>query len=388
MLSRRSLLVLSATSVTVAGLSRLPSAAAAPATFTLRLVDNSGSGGAFAYVTGTSPDNRVVLLRSDGSPYYPSSPSSPQTPLPVDCAIPLPNQVTVPRMSAARLYVVTGGARLDFFLNPGPALVHPSFLNTSDANYGKDFSFAEFTFDDAGLYADISYVDFVGPPVGLDLTAASAPEQSVAGLPAGAVDGIASDLASVGGPWGGLVQKRSDGRNLRVIAAHHNAGNFAGYLDARIEAVWQRYSGSTLTVDSQNPSLGSFTGRVSGGVLTFDNGETFGKPVTADVLSCDTGPFAIPQGASAARIAIVPRLAAAFNRTTLLDNPLQPTAEDPAKFYRNPVTNHYARVVHARLPGNRGYAFPYDDVTPGPDFSGSVYAQDPETLTLTVSATH
>ncbi|MFD2417137.1 beta-1,3-glucanase family protein [Amycolatopsis pigmentata] len=387
MLSRRSFLVLSAASVTVAGLSRFPAASAAPSAFTLRLTDNSGSGGSFAYVTGTSADNRLVLLRSDGSPYYPSSPSSPQTPLPVDCAIPLPNQITVPRMSAARLYVVTGGARLDFYLNPGPALVHPSFLNTSDTNYGKDFSFAEFTFNDAGLYANISYVDLVGPPIGLDLTAASVPEQSVAGLPAGSVDGIAADLAAVGGPWGGLVQKRSDGRNLRVIAAHHKAGDFAGYLDGYIDAVWQRYSGTTLTVDSQNPGLGSFTGRVSGGVLTFDNGESFGKPVTADVLSCDTGPFAIPQGSSAARIAIVPRLAAAFNRTTLLDNPVQPTAEDPAKFYRNSVTNHYARVVHARLPGNRGYAFPYDDVTPGPDFSGAVYAQDPQVLTVTVSAT-
>jgi hypothetical protein len=387
-LTRRSFLALSAASVTVAGLSRPPAAAAAPSAFTLRLVDNSGSGGAFAYVTGTAPDARLVLLRSDGSTYYPSSPSSPHTPLPADCAIPLPNQVTVPRMSAARLYVVTGGARLDFFLDPGPALVHPSFLNTSDTNYGKDFSFAEFTFNEVGLYANISYVDFVGPPLGLRLTAASAPEQSVSGLPAGSVDGIAADLAAVGGPWGGLVQKGPGGRNLRVLAAHHKAGDFAGYLDGYIDAVWQRYSGSTLTVDSQNPALGAFTGRVSGGVLTFGNGDGFGKPVTADVLNCDTGPFAIPPGASQARRAIVPRLAAAFNRTTLLDNPVQPTGEDPAKFYRNPVTNHYARVVHARLPGNRGYAFPYDDVTPGPDFSGSVYAQDPQVLTVAVSAAH
>jgi len=44
--------------------------------------------------------------------------------------------------------------------------------------------------------------------------------------------------------------------------------------------------------------------------------------------------------------------------------------------------------VHARLPANRGYAFPYDDVSPGPDFSGAVSAPDPGVLTVTASATH
>lgn len=86
------------------------------------------------------------------------------------------------------------------------------------------------------------------------------------------------------------------------------------------------------------------------------------------------------------RKAIVPRLAAALNRTTLLDNPNQPTAEDPARFYGGDVTNHYARIVHSKLPDNRGYAFPYDDVSPGPDFSGAVFAGDPQVLTITINA--
>lgn len=135
------------------------------------------------------------------------------------------------------------------------------------------------------------------------------------------------------------------------------------------------------------PGLGAFTGQVGAdGVLAFNNGERFGKPATPDVWSCDSGPFAIKQGDSDARKAIIPRLAAALNRTTLRDNPKQPTGEDPAKFYQNPETNHYARIVHSKLPDNRGYAFPYDDVSPGPDFSGAVQAGDPDTLTITVNA--
>lgn len=385
MFSRRAFLGLSAAALTAPAWPGLVTASAAtPATFTLRLVDNSGSGTVYAYVTGTTPDNRLVLLTADGTPYYPSSPSATLTPLPVDCAIPVGSgrQVSVPKMAGARIYLVAG-AKLDFFLNPGPALVHPSFLNTSDPNYAKNWSFAEFTFNDAQLFANISYVDFVGLPLGIALSTTSSGSQSVPGLPSGSASALASELSAQGANWSQLVQSEG-GRVLRVLSAQHRAGQFAGYLDGYIDQVWQKYATRPLTVDTQ--AVGVFTGRVTGNLLTFDNGESFAKPVTADVWSCDSGPFAIAPGASDARKAIIPRLAAALNRTTLLANANQPTGEDPAQFYRNAQTNHYARIVHGMLPDNRGYAFPYDDVTPGPDFSGSVFAGDPNVLTVTVGA--
>ena len=46
-------------------------------------------------------------------------------------------------------------------------------------------------------------------------------------------------------------------------------------------------------------------------------------------------------------LAIVPRLAAALNRSTLLTDSNQPDGENPADYYTAPVTNHYARIVHA-----------------------------------------
>ncbi|MEU0789008.1 beta-1,3-glucanase family protein [Amycolatopsis sp. NPDC005961] len=388
MISRRSFLGL--TAATLATATALPLArsasAATPDTFALELVNNSGSGTVYAYVTGTTPDGRLVLLRADGTPYYPDSPSAPTTPLPEDCAIPVSSgaRVSVPRMGGARIYVVTD-AKLDFFLDPGPNLVHPSFLNSGDANFGKNWSFSEFTFNDTQLFANISYVDFVGIPMGLSLTSGSG-TSSVSGLPAGALDQIASSLSALGGEWGGLVQTGGSG-TLRVLSPHHHAAQFGGYLDAYIDQVWQKYAGTDLVVDSQNPGVGTFTGRVSGDQLVF-GAESFAKPATADVWGCDSGPFALAAGASDARKAIVPRLAAALNRTTLLDNPNQPTAEDPARFYGGEATNHYARIVHSKLPDNRGYAFPYDDVSPGPDFSGAVFAGDPQVLTITINAAH
>ena len=388
MISRRSFLGLSAATLAAFPLAR-SAFAATPETFGLKLVNNSGSGTAFAYVAGTTPDNRLVLLRADGTPYFPPSPSAPGSPVPVDCAIPIGSskQVSVPKMAGTRVYVVTD-AKLDFFLNPGPGLVHPSFLNPADPNFEKNWSFSEFTFNDTQLFANISYVDFVGMPMGLSLTTAGSGTKTVAGLPAGSLDPICAALAAQDENWGKLVQT-GPGGNLRALSAHHGADKIPGYLDGYIDQVWQHYASETLTIDSQNPGLGTFTGKVTGdGLLTFSNGETFTKPTSEDVWSCDTGPFKITQDTSDARKSIVPRLAAALNRTTLLANANQPTAEDPATFYKNPATNHYARIVHGKLPDNRGYAFPYDDVTPGADFSGSVFAGDPDVLTVTFGATH
>jgi hypothetical protein len=89
-------------------------------------------------------------------------------------------------------------------------------------------------------------------------------------------------------------------------------------------------------------------------------------------------------------LAILPRLAAAFNRTTLLIDSSQPDGENPANYYSNPQTNHYARIVHATTLDGRGYAFPYDDVAPsgGADQSGAVSSGSPALLTVTLGAVH
>ena len=53
------------------------------------------------------------------------------------------------------------------------------------------------------------------------------------------------------------------------------------------------------------------------------------------------------------------RLAAVFNRSTLLIDSGQPDGENPADYCTSAITNHYARIVHATAIDGRGYAFPY-----------------------------
>lgn len=365
---------------------------AAPPTCGLTLA-NHGSAPVNAYITGREQGTgRLMLLRADSAPYYPPSPSAPQTPLPVDCSIPVgaggAADLTLGQMYAARIYFVKND-KLDFYVNPGPALVEPAFANPADSNYLNTWSFCEFTFNPAQLFANISYVDLLTAlPIGLDL--AGDAEHTVAPAPAGAADAVADALVAQknadGQPWDRLVI-RNGGGVLRVIAPQgymaNDPGAFSSYWDGYIGRVWDKYAGTDLNVDVQG-GRGVFTGRVTGGVLAFNDGSTFARPASKDVFTCNDGPFANDPADSDIKKGLLARIAAAFNRSTILSSADQPNGTLESDYYKDPTTDHWARIVHAHTP--IGYAFPYDDVCPDgqPDVSGAAGDGNPRRLTVTV----
>ncbi|MFJ8826767.1 glycoside hydrolase family 64 protein [Streptomyces sp. NPDC102467] len=406
MISRRMFLAgAGATVATAAASLSVPAwtAGAAPATCELALQNKSLPGTVRAYVTGHEQSTgNWALLRADGSVYRPASPSAPQTPLPVDCAIPLgaagsaPKVVTLPQMYGARVYFVRDDT-LDFFLNPGPGLVEPAFATPTDANYGKTWSFAEFTFNSDQLYANISYVDLVTAlPIGLTLEGDAT--HTVAPLPDGAVDRIAADLAAQaakdGQPWDKLVIKGGDGKVLRVIspqnlmAPYFDRPDQMPFRDAwngYVDQVWDKYRSTDLKIDLQG-GRGVFTGRVSGDTLTFNGGHTFGKPSAKDIFTCNYGPFTNNPGDSDDKKGLLARLAAGFNRSIMLTHPEQPNGTGSGDYYQDATTNHWSRIVHANSP--IGYAFPYDDVRPDgeADVSGAANDGNPRRFTVSVGS--
>ncbi|MGN9794671.1 glycoside hydrolase family 64 protein [Streptomyces sp. OZ13] len=380
-----------------------PGAGAAPATCELALENKSLPGTVNAYVTGHEDGSGDwVLLRADGSVHKPADPPAPGTPLPVDCAIPLkgagegPVVLTLPRMFGARVYFVRDD-KLDFFVNPGPSLVEPAFATPADPNYGRTWSFCEFTFNSQQLYANISYVDLVTAlPIGLTLTGDAT--HAVAPLPQGALEKIADDLAAQAGrdgqPWDKLVIRSDSGTVLRVISPQTIMAPyfdrpaempFRDVFDGYIDKVWEKYRSEDLRVDLQG-GRGALSGRVSGDVLAFDGGHTFTKPSSRDVFTCNHGPFANNPADPDDKKALLARISAAFNRSTLLTHPDQPNGATSADYYRDPTTNHWSRIVHANSP--IGYAFPYDDVRPDgqPDVSGAAHDGNPKRFTVSVGS--
>jgi hypothetical protein len=376
-------------------------AEAAPGTLQLALQNRSNSSNVFAYITGLALErnNTPLFVQSDGrSIYYPTAPSQIQSALQADVAIPLgaPGNtvnVYIPKIAGGRIWFSID-ARLTFLLNPGPAVVEPSVSNPSDPNYNINWTFCEFTYNDAQLFANISYVDFVSVPVSLSLTNTQGNTQTVPGMSASGFQTIVNELRAQAqrdvhhGPWDKLIYE-ANGQPLRVISPNNllvgNPSAWDGYWDAYTNAVWQKFRNENITINTQ-AAAGNLTGRVQGNELQLGEAGSFSAPSARDIFSCSTGPFAT--GSNQARNAVIPRLAAAFNRSILLSTSGDqfPNGSNPSAYYNDETTNHYSRIVHQAQKDGRGYAFPYDDVVPdgGQDVAGTVFDGSPRLFTIAV----
>ncbi|KAF2149128.1 glycoside hydrolase family 64 protein [Myriangium duriaei CBS 260.36] len=370
-----------------------------PLTFT-----NNFAGNINAYVTGLNSQNEIVILQPDGSWYTPTGSYSTPNPITANIAIPVGGlgskvEIALPGyISSARIWFAAG--ELKFFLvndgNGNPSLVEPSASNPEDPSAGVSWGFVELTnTEEGGLYANISYVDFVGLPLGMSMVAGDGSVQSTPGLQAGAVTSICNDLqaqaAKDGQPWDQLCQVDSSGNPLRItappdfIAVNPNA--WAGYYDDYINEVWTKYTTQKLIINTQG-SAGNVSCQVSGDVLSCAGaGRDFSKPSVNDIWGCNSGPFGIKSTDNGVYAAIVPRLCAAFDRTTLcLDGgDVQPNLP-ASSYYTIGPTNWYSAIVHKYEIQNKGYAFCYDDVNPDGDenASGVVVNLNPQSLSITI----
>lgn len=137
----------------------------------LSLVNNLNSNNAHAYVSAIDANGRVVMLTPSGSFYYLPDTGSPEPQaLSGDIAIPLPAQgqsleITIPGyVEGARVWFADG--TLDFAVVSsvnGPALVEPTAVRRDDGSAYTNWGFVELTYvADYGLFANLSFVDFVG----------------------------------------------------------------------------------------------------------------------------------------------------------------------------------------------------------------------------------
>ncbi|KAI7464208.1 glucanase b [Hortaea werneckii] len=379
----------------------------ASGTFTIQLRNDTNSSTVYGYITGLALDsgNRVFLLQADGkTPYYPTNPSSTGSKLEKNCSIPLGSPgntvtCTIPRLAGGRIWFSVG-TPLTFLLNPGPALVEPSIFNPADPNHYTNFGFAEFTYNAAQVFANISYVDFVGLPISLDLTDTANNVQRVAGMtnygPQTIANGLIAQTRRDGRRWSSLIVNDKAGNLLRILSPNSgitfNPDWFQTYWTDYVNQVYSRYSSNALTVNTQAVwrdvpgtvpanACSTFTFATAGQP---NPQPTFPKPSAKDIFSCNSGPFAT--GSNPETNVIIPRLSAAFNRSTLLLSDVTPNGTNPTQYYQNPTTNHYARIVHAANLDGKGYTFPYDDVTPdgGVGQEGAVFSFEPKSLLVAV----
>lgn len=406
----------------------------------LTFLNNLGSGGVNAYVTGQDGEGRLVILQPDGTYFYPTADTV--TPAPINSSINIPlngisfaqstadtaiavdpsnitassdldsimpnvnpaelTNVTVPDyLIACRIWLAVG--ELDFFTVQGanglPSLVQPSAANPNDPSANVSWGFAELTLNDWGIFADITFVDFLGLPVGIILENEESGTQSAIGPEKGAVQNVCDDLAAQadvdGQPWDQLCVYDGDtGLPLRALAPPVFMGRepdaFSGYYDDYVDQVWSKYTNEPLTINTQTSAgnVDCYVNTSTNALSCAGDNREYAQPNSADIFGCNSGPFAIHQDDNNIHLAVVPRLCAAFNRGTLLldGGNVQPGLPATSYYTSDGPNNWYSAIVHRHLADNKGYAFSYDDVVPngGFDASGIVASTDPERLTIIV----
>ena len=368
-----------------------PAADAATTTLPLEIVNRRHGRKLYAAICGVDPTSgRWCFAAATGARIFPAAGQVSPRAVSDEVAIAVPasgraRTMRLPRLVSGRLFV-SHDRPLRFAVTPGGGLVMPSAADPGDPNAGVDWGFCELTFDHGGLYANLSFVDFVGLPLSLRLVT-SGRSQYVGGLRSGGLAAIAAGLRAQshrdGSAWQRLVVRRG-GRDLRILSPNqgaelHGHSLFAGYVDGYVAAVWRQYRGTSLVVDTQS-RWGRLTGRVgTDGRLRFGNAGSFARPSTYAIFNCSVAPFSAGNDMLGNLSA---RLAAALNRTTLLAESRQPDGSTK-HFYAAPRTNHYARLVHRNSADGAGYAFPYDDVhTPGWNTEGRVVSARPKLLRI------
>lgn len=375
----------------------------------LALVNKLASSNVHAYVTGLDANGALVMLQPNGAWYYPTAKDSTGVPALItgNVAIPLGAQgsttsITLPGyISAGRVWFADG--TLEFFTvmaaTGAASLVEPSAVNPSDPSADVNWGFIELTNTAAsGLYVNLSYVDFAGLALGITMTDTSGNLYEARGLVNDAVtqicDELAAQAAADGQPWDQLCMYSSSGTALRALSPYNylagiNNTAFENYWTSYINKVWTHYTTTPLTIDTQvSAGLVNCTVSTSTNLLTC-NGDNRGyaKPSASDIFGCNAGPFSIVSGDNSIHYAVVPRLCAAFHRSTFLlsGGNVQPSLPE-RDYYTLDPTNWYSSIVHDFEIDDKGYAFPYDDVTPtgAENVSGLLASSNPALLTVTI----
>lgn len=239
-----------------------------------------------------------------------------------------------------------------------------------------------------GMTVNLSFVDFVGLAVAMQLSTGNGTTWTLRGTDTSAVRRICAALVRQAArerqPWHALCQYDGQGQPIRVhspgkyISLHPST--FSDYYADYVDAVWRQFANRTLIVRAPEPLGDIPCSTRSGKMECAGASRSFPKPTAREIFGCE-GVFGTQVGDNAQTRAVTARLCAALHRTTLLlvggeRQPQLPVSQ----YYPYGPTNRYSQLVHGAELDGRGYAFPYDDVRSddSSDVSGTMQSDDPQ----------
>lgn len=154
-------------------------------------------------------------------------------------------------MVSGRIYIADG--ELDIGALQNGALVnvqHPAFKDPNQANFNISFGFMEANQAGVKIYANPSYVDFVGLHLKME-TVAEDKSANISGLPSNGIERMCELLQAEqdkdGYPWRTeLCVGEPGGDPIRILSPQHRLEKFAGYFEPYIDEVWQFLSSNGI----------------------------------------------------------------------------------------------------------------------------------------------
>ncbi|EXL66532.1 hypothetical protein FOPG_17296 [Fusarium oxysporum f. sp. conglutinans race 2 54008] len=223
------------------------------ASLVVKLINNLDRATVRAYISGLDATGKVFFLSPNGKLVYPKS-KEPHVSSEIteDIALSLGSKnqtldVSLPPfIRSGRVYFADSDLRF-FVVNNGggDSVVQPSVTNLQDPNADVNWGFVELTYMNGLLYANISYVDFVGIVLGMMLTEKDGSTQTTAGLVADAVTKICNDLMKLRETdhrdWASLCIANAEGKTVRVLSPGNRheveAQLFNDYWDTYVNEV-------------------------------------------------------------------------------------------------------------------------------------------------------
>jgi len=305
--------------------------------------------------------------------------------------------INFPMLSAGRLYVSIGAPVL-FIVDPTGNPIPPSPADPTDPNYQTRWDFFEVTYipqagTDGLFNFNLSDVQSANLPLTFRVTGSDPsnkqPVDYLRGWPSGSFSKFLSSLAA-NADFRQLVlpdtqRVLAPGTAIKALEQHVITAPLmaSDYLKPYIDQVWTKFAGVDLTfIGDPPPNSNQFVtwiGRVKNGQFTFTTSDLSGlvpivlnPPSTSDLFEnnfnfCASGggePGSLQQNYA---LQIFGTFCAAFNRsmmlttTTFANSPNCDWCRATDQFYQDPITNYYAKAVHANAIEGRAYAFQSDD---------------------------
>ncbi|KAK4508221.1 hypothetical protein PRZ48_001959 [Zasmidium cellare] len=194
---------------------------------------------------------------------------------------------------------------------------------------------------------------------------------------------LATQASKDGQPWDKLTVKNNKGQLVRVLSPNtyrgfdnKNGNAFNGYWEPYVNQVYSKYSnGNNLLLYT---SAGTSSCSVTNNQLNcYGDNQGYPKPSSADIFSCNTGPFGNITQYNNQHQQNVPILCSAFVRSMLLVSGSQP-AGPVSQYYQNTPTNWYSYYAHNASFSGVGYAFQFEEPTPAgaQEQWGTIHAQN------------